>query len=154
MIKSDGIKGLYRGYGASVSSYAPASAVQWGSYELIKPYLYSTFNYLESQNIIPTNMALKDQLLYATSACCASVLAVIANHPFEIIRLRTQLLDSSSKSDSVIIRGGCSHLATTILKEEGWRGFYRALHVRLLLTVPSAVAALSGYDTIKNSSMV
>lgn len=32
IIKSDGIRGLYRGFGLSVMTYAPSSAVWWASY--------------------------------------------------------------------------------------------------------------------------
>lgn len=32
VIKADGIRGLYRGFGLSVMTYAPSSAVWWASY--------------------------------------------------------------------------------------------------------------------------
>lgn len=32
VLKSDGIRGLYRGFGLSVTTYAPTSAVWWASY--------------------------------------------------------------------------------------------------------------------------
>jgi len=32
VIKADGIRGLYRGFGLSVMTYAPSSAVWWESY--------------------------------------------------------------------------------------------------------------------------
>lgn len=32
VIKSDGIRGLYRGFGLSVITYSPSSAVWWASY--------------------------------------------------------------------------------------------------------------------------
>lgn len=32
IVKSDGIRGLYRGFGLSVMTYSPSSAVWWASY--------------------------------------------------------------------------------------------------------------------------
>lgn len=32
LIKSDGVRGLYRGFGLSVMTYSPSSAVWWASY--------------------------------------------------------------------------------------------------------------------------
>jgi hypothetical protein len=32
IIKADGIRGLYRGFGLSVMTYSPSSAVWWASY--------------------------------------------------------------------------------------------------------------------------
>ncbi len=38
IVRHDGPLGLYRGYVAYVTAYAPGSAVQWGSYEVSKGY--------------------------------------------------------------------------------------------------------------------
>ena len=32
ILKADGVRGLYRGFGLSVMTYAPTSAVWWASY--------------------------------------------------------------------------------------------------------------------------
>ncbi|KAL6077601.1 Solute carrier family 25 member 44 [Balamuthia mandrillaris] len=40
IIQTEGIQGLYYGYGASMLSYVPASAVSWATYELVKQKLY------------------------------------------------------------------------------------------------------------------
>jgi hypothetical protein len=62
------------------------------------------------------------------------------------LRIRTQLLESSSKLDAEVIKGGYVRLAQSIWKDEGWAAFYRGLRIRLLVTVPSAMVALSGFD--------
>ena len=75
----------------------------------------------------------------------SAICAITANNPLEILRIRTQLLESTSKLDAEVIRGGYLRLASSIWKEEGWTAFYRGLRIRLIVTVPSAMVALSGY---------
>eukprot|EP01122_Echinamoeba_exundans_P013253 TRINITY_DN5752_c0_g1_i1.p1 TRINITY_DN5752_c0_g1~~TRINITY_DN5752_c0_g1_i1.p1 ORF type:complete len:325 (-),score=37.90 TRINITY_DN5752_c0_g1_i1:111-1085(-) len=41
---NEGIRGLYRGYGASLITYAPTSAVWWLTYGLIRPLFYGITN--------------------------------------------------------------------------------------------------------------
>jgi hypothetical protein len=148
----DGMKGLYRGYGAYVTAYAPGSAVQWGSYEASKIWMFKVLSRLEQLKYIPDQIPGKEQYVNALSAGIAGICAVASNNPLEILRIRTQLLESNSKKDAQIIRGGYFSLASSIYKEEGWSAFYRGLKIRLLVTVPSAVVALSGYELIKQYS--
>jgi len=40
VLRSDGIRGLYKGFGLSVMTYVPSSAVWWASYGSSKHYLW------------------------------------------------------------------------------------------------------------------
>jgi hypothetical protein len=145
----DGIRGLYRGYFAYVTAYAPGTAVQWGSYEASKLWMFTALSGLERLEYIPDQIPGKEQYVNALSAGIAGVCAVASNNPLEILRIRTQLLESHSKKDALIIKEGYVKLALSIWKEEGWTAFYRGLRIRLFVTVPSAMVALSGYEFIK-----
>ncbi|KAI8897509.1 mitochondrial carrier domain-containing protein [Globomyces pollinis-pini] len=146
---ADGVHGLYRGYGAYVSAYAPGSAIQWGSYELSKMYMYRALSWMEQLHYIPDEIPGKEQWINALSAGIAGICSVSSNNPLEVLRIRTQLLESGSKKDADMIKGGYFQLARMILREEGWKAFYRGLRIRLLVTVPSSMVALSGYEVIK-----
>lgn len=39
--RAEGIRGFYRGYLPSIATYAPSSAIWWGSYGLLVPVYYS-----------------------------------------------------------------------------------------------------------------
>ncbi|KAL2918671.1 hypothetical protein HK105_201505 [Polyrhizophydium stewartii] len=151
VLRHDGVRGLYRGYFAYVSAYAPASAVQWGSYELFKGILFRGFTYLESSRRISDGSPIpfKENLVNSISGGLSATCAITANNPLEILRIRTQLLESRNKRDAEHIRGGYLRLAACILREEGWKAFYRGLRVRLIVTVPSAMVAMSGYEAVK-----
>ena len=127
--------------------------MQWGTYELAKGFIYSLFTAAEQS--LPIPIPYKEMWVNGLSGGLAATCAVCANNPLEILRIRTQLLEAKNKKDLESIRGGYWKLGLTILREEGWHGivvnlaFYRGLRVRLVVTVPSAMVALSGYESIK-----
>lgn len=57
VIKSDGIRGLYRGFGLSIMTYSPSSAVWWASYgssqRVIWRYAYSSCFHVSIFYILP-----------------------------------------------------------------------------------------------------
>jgi hypothetical protein len=152
ILTNDGVRGFYRGYLAYISAYAPASAIQWGSYELSKTVLYSLFLLVDKHPTGTDQTAGKKLAVHVISGGIAATLAICSNNPLEVLRIRTQLLESKSKLDAETISGGYYKMGLRILRQEGWRAFYKGLKVRLLVTVPSAMVALSGYDTIKDLS--
>ncbi|KAK6096363.1 hypothetical protein MT418_003198 [Batrachochytrium dendrobatidis] len=123
VLRNDGIQGFYRGYFAYVGAYAPASAVQWGSYELFKGILFRTTTFLETRFRINSKpIPAKENIVNGISGGLAAICAITANNPLEILRIRTQLLESRNKKDAESIRRGYVQLASSIFHEEGWRG--------------------------------
>ena len=166
-------KGFYRGYLAcefssielnatktqrnsytlltDLCSYAPGSAVQWGSYEVAKGVLHSGVSAIEKQTHV--SIPQKDHVVNALSGGVAALCAVTANNPIEVIRVRTQLLDTSRPGAQATLSGGYISLAKTILKKEGWKTFYTGLRIRICMAVPTAMVAMSGYETVKAMSL-
>lgn len=76
IVRADGFMGLYRGsknfsnlgYAAYVTAYAPGSAVQWGSYEVSKGYMFKVLTWMERLKYIPDSIPLKEQYVNAFSA--------------------------------------------------------------------------------------
>ncbi|KAJ3210058.1 hypothetical protein HDU67_005695 [Dinochytrium kinnereticum] len=159
--RHEGTRGFWRGYLGYVASFAPASAVQWGTYELLKtltvPFGRSLYTMI-SPNHIPgepmgsTALSLVDRTSVALSGGIAGVTAVVVNNPLEVMRVRHQLLESRSPADAETIRQGYIKLGLSILRREGIGAFYRGLKVRLVTTVPSVILAMSGYEAIKEMS--
>ncbi|TPX76784.1 hypothetical protein CcCBS67573_g01928 [Chytriomyces confervae] len=129
ILQQEGILGFWRGYVGYVTAFAPASAVQWGVYELCKMALYPVMAKLDVKN--------------SESLLCA-------NNPLEVMRIRLQLLECRNKNDAEIIRKGYWHLGFQIFKHEGPRAFYRGLTARLLTTLPGVILAMTGYEYIKD----
>lgn len=167
MLRSEGVRGFYRGYLACTFSclllistdllaYAPGSAVQWGSYELSKSLIYKSITLLERRNFFSNDGAPipgKDTLINAVSGGFAATCAVSANNPLEVLRIRLQLLDSTHPAHKARLNQGYVPLAKRMICEEGWRAFYKGLKVRLFVAVPTAMVAMSGYETVKAWSL-
>ncbi|KAI8919621.1 mitochondrial carrier domain-containing protein [Entophlyctis helioformis] len=177
IMRSEGPRGFYRGYMAYVGAYAPASAVQWGAYELFKGVLFRAATLFEtsrqtaSPSSDPSSAVIphKETLVNGVSGGLASACAIMANNPLEVLRIRTQLLDAGNRKDAEHLKRGYLQLGLSILREEGWSGtlasalggvpsanlllacaaFYRGLRIRLIVSIPSAMVAMSGYETIK-----
>lgn len=45
--RAEGLRGFYRGYMASIATYAPSSAIWWGTYGLLVPVYYNQLAKLE-----------------------------------------------------------------------------------------------------------
>ncbi|KAJ3288484.1 hypothetical protein HK104_008159, partial [Borealophlyctis nickersoniae] len=150
---SEGPRGFYRGYLAYIGAYGPASAVQWGSYEFFKGFMYKFMTVLERTQFgsfgsnygvggsgsslgggggiggggVDTSaspgriMPHKDHLVNGFSGGLAGLCAVCANNPLEVLRVRHQLLESRSRKDAELVKGGYWNLARSILGEEGWK---------------------------------
>lgn len=69
VIKSDGIRGLYRGFGLSIMTYSPSSAVWWASYgssqRVIWRYAYSSCFHVSILPIFVFIAAPVDCLVYS-----------------------------------------------------------------------------------------
>ena len=175
IVKAEGIFGFYRGYLAckcilalqnirkttilthkDLSAYAPGSAVQWGSYELSKGLLHRALTFMEHKKIFSSDgspIPQKEHLVNAASGGLAAFCAVSANNPLEVLRIRLQLLDSTDPRQKATLNSGYIPLFKQILTEEGWRTFYKGLKVRMFLAVPTAMIAMSGYETVKAWSL-
>jgi hypothetical protein len=139
-----------------ISSYAPGSAVQWGSYELSKDVLFRTFTVLERSRILSRDgspISHKQNIVNALSGGIAAFCAVSANNPLEVVRVRHQLLDTLDTKQKQTLEGGYLPIIKRIYREEGWRGFYKGIRVRMFMAIPTAMIAMSGYETVKAWSL-
>jgi solute carrier family 25, member 44 len=94
---NEGIRGLYRGYGASLITYAPTSAVWWLTYGLIRPLFYPFTN--------------KDPIFenIAAGFCGAfsGATAAFVTNPLDVAktRLQTQRQPTEVPSDAPVQQG-------------------------------------------------
>jgi len=134
IVKSDGPLGLYRGYLISLMTYAPSSAIWWSS--------YGAYTGLVGSMVVSGTPHL---IVLATAGALAGLTTATLTNPLDIMRTRLQV--GGGKSSFVL------QMFRSLLREEGPLGLTKGLSARIIAMVPSSVAMVLGYETVKRLSL-
>jgi len=134
IVKSDGPLGLYRGYLISLMTYAPSSAIWWSS--------YGAYTGLVGSMVVSGTPHL---IVLATAGALAGLTTATLTNPLDIMRTRLQV--GGGKSSFVL------QMFRSLLREEGPMGLTKGLSARIIAMVPSSVAMVLGYETVKRLSL-
>ncbi|MCO5561584.1 hypothetical protein L7F22_015204 [Adiantum nelumboides] len=118
--RSEGIKGLYAGFFPAVLG----SSISWGMYF----YLYNT---AKSWNMGWWTGKEPGAGLHLLSAAEAGALVSLATNPFWLVKTRLQLQSPGHGLHKPY--AGFTDAIRSIVKDEGWRAFYKGLGPSLLL---------------------
>ena len=134
-VRSEGIRGLYRGLSASYLGVTE-STLQWVLYEQMKLYLRRREEWVVASGRDPT---LWDQTLNwggrVGAAGTAKFCAALVTYPHEVLRTR---LRQAPQQDGRLKYTGIVQCFQTIWKEEGMASLYGGLTPHMLRVVPSA----------------
>jgi solute carrier family 25 folate transporter 32 len=130
ILSTDGLGGFYRGLGLSLLGLAQV-AIQFPLYEELKRY-FRTDSGSES---------LGAPQLIAASAI-SKMVASTTTYPHEVLRAR--MLNHHGES-----RMSLAQIAASVLRADGWRGFYVGLGANLMRTVPGCVVNFLTYEFIR-----
>ncbi|TYZ60274.1 hypothetical protein PybrP1_008505 [[Pythium] brassicae (nom. inval.)] len=128
--RTEGLRGFYRGYLASIATYAPSSAIWWGTYGLLVPVYY---NQLAKLDIDPFWNQVASQALSGGSA---GFITAVSTNPMDIVRTKAQVFTQYGALDTL----------KYILQRDGVRGLMTGVTARVLANVPSGVLVISSYD--------
>ncbi|KAI9303406.1 mitochondrial carrier domain-containing protein [Cunninghamella echinulata] len=127
--REEGIRGFYKGLGSSLIGVSHV-AVQFPLYEKLKSFFAQTDAASGNTGIL---------LASSLSKMAAST----ATYPHEVIRTRLQ-----NQTVKPFKYKGIIDAFKIILKEEGYRGFYKGMPTNLLRTVPSSALTILTYEVI------
>jgi len=130
--KTDGIRGFYRGYIASLFTYVPSSALWWSFYHLYQDHLFEIF---------PSWFPLLG--VQCTSAVLGGVTTTTLINPLDIIRARLQVqrLDSIGEAFRIL------------WKEERFGTFTKGLSARIIMSTFYSFSIILGYESVKRMSV-
>ncbi|XP_073144495.1 uncharacterized protein [Henckelia pumila] len=131
ILRSDGLRGLYRGIGAMGLGAGPAHAVYFSVYELCKKN-FSGGN--------PNN-----SVAHALSGVCATVASDAVFTPMDMVKQRLQLSSSPYH--------GVSDCVMRVLREEGIRAFYASYRTTVLMNAPFTAVHFATYEAAKRGLM-
>lgn len=141
IMKKDGLRGFYKGLGASVAVNAPSSAVWWGSYGYFRDRMLKKVKEGTLEFQIPR------MVVEAGAGASAGVVSTILTNPMDVARTRLQVEGR--------IKDGNSLASTLRLmwREEGPMSLFKGLGARLLASVPSSIMVITVYELVKRLSL-
>lgn len=159
ILYADGPRGLYRGFGMSILTYAPSNAVWWTSYSVIHRLIWGGFG---------SNLGKKEDCgeiglssfrpdyravvaVQGLSAAMASGVSAIMTMPLDTIKTRLQVLDGEESNGR---RKPLTVLQTVrdLKKESGFAACYRGLGPRWASMSVSATTMITTYEFLKRLS--
>ncbi|XP_031395052.1 solute carrier family 25 member 44 [Punica granatum] len=142
VLKSDGIIGLYRGFGLSVVTYAPSSAVWWASYGSSQRVIWRLLGHSnEFQEAIPSELTIV--AVQAAGGIIAGATASCITTPLDTIKTRLQVMGHDQKRTSAM------KVVKQLIKEDGWKGLYRGLGPRFFSMSAWGTSMILTYEYLK-----
>lgn len=133
--RDEGLKGLYKGMGATLLGVGPNIAINFCVYDTLK----SFWTIGRSEYSGPW-----------TSLVCGSVAGLASStvsFPLDLVRRRMQLEGAAGRA--LVYKTGILGTFMHIVKTEGWLGVYRGILPEYLKVVPSVGIVFMTYESIK-----
>lgn len=151
ILRVDGIRGLYRGFGISILTYAPSNAVWWASYSVTQRLLWGGVSCYSENGV---NAARPDSRTVITvqgvSAAMAGGVSAVITMPFDTIKTRLQVLDAGDDNGR---RGPTiGQTVRNLVREGGWLACYKGLGPRAASMSMSATTMITTYEFLKRLS--
>lgn len=124
-VKSEGLQGLYRGFGVVIVGGTPGTVMYLCSYEIAKEKLGTHLFHDQPRN------AASDFLVYFSSGMIAEAIACIVYVPVDVIKERMQVQHASTSRADEVYRGSW-HAMQSISRKEGALTLYRGYGATLL----------------------
>ncbi|XP_019193263.1 PREDICTED: solute carrier family 25 member 44-like [Ipomoea nil] len=162
ILSTDGPRGLYRGFGISILTYAPSNAVWWASYSIAQRLVWSSYAYgyyifkkYDEDERVVTSMdpLIPDSktvmVVQGLSAAIAGGISALITMPLDTIKTRLQVLESDDNG-----RKGPTVVQTVrnLVREGGWAACYRGLGPRWASMSLSATTMITTYEFLKRLS--
>ncbi|OWM76596.1 solute carrier family 25 member 44-like [Punica granatum] len=160
ILSTDGLRGLYRGFGISILTYAPSNAVWWASYSVTQRLIWngmgcyytkkdddSIGNGSNGNAIKPDSKTVV--AVQGVSAAMAGGVSALITMPLDTIKTRLQVLDGEENGRRGPTVG---QTLRNLVKEGGWTACYRGLGPRWASMSMSATTMITTYEFLKRLS--
>lgn len=151
IIQTDGVRGLYRGFGISILTYAPSNAVWWASYSIAHRGIWDGVGCYfckkdgNGGGLRPDSKAVV--AVQGVSATMASGVSALVTMPLDTIKTRLQVLDGEGEG-----KPGIKQTVRNLMKEGGLSACYRGLGPRWASMSMSATTMITTYEFLKRLS--
>ncbi|XP_058076984.1 uncharacterized protein LOC131225473 [Magnolia sinica] len=146
VLRTEGFRGLYRGFGITVVTQSPASALWWGAYGAAQHSIWRSLGYGDDAEKKPSHLEMVT--VQATAGTIAGACSSVLTTPIDTIKTRLQVMDNFGAGRPSVIK-----TTKMLLKEDGWRGFYRGFGPRFLNMSLWGTSMIVTYELIKRLSV-
>jgi len=137
ILKTEGLRGIYRAYGATVCSFGPFSALYFMFYEKFK---YWAVGPQKEISFWPSLLC---------SAAAGSISSVITN-PLDMAKVRMQCVRASQNSEVKLFKyKNMFHGIWLILNNEGFLALFQGSLARILFHTPNVAIIMSTTESIR-----
>ncbi|KAL5995392.1 hypothetical protein ACLOJK_025451 [Asimina triloba] len=156
ILRTDGPRGLYRGFGLSILTYAPSNAFWWASYSVaqrlvwdgLSCYYHCRKDDVNAKACAPFRPDSKTIVaVQGLSAAMAGGVSALITMPLDTIKTRLQVLDGDEKRPLTI-----GQTVRNLVREGGWTACYRGLGPRWASMSFSATTMITTYEFLKRLS--
>ncbi|ERN17887.1 solute carrier family 25 member 44 [Amborella trichopoda] len=141
ILKSNGFRGLYKGFGLSVMTYSPSSAMWWASYGSSQRYIWRLLGYgNDHEKLVPSQSTII--LVQATGGIVAGAVASCATTPLDTIKTRLQVMGHEKRETT-------KQIVKRLIVEDGWKGLYRGLGPRFVSMSAWGTSMILAYEYLK-----
>jgi len=155
----EGLRGVYRGYWATVASFGPFSALYFALYEQMKAAAQAATG-VASDDMLPFGWQL-------TTACAAGLVASFLTSPLDLAKLRLQVQRGSlggkaaagsppatagNPSVGTFQYTGMRHALASIVRQEGWRALFRGAGARMAYHAPTTAITMALFERCRGAA--
>ncbi|XP_073006402.1 uncharacterized protein [Typha latifolia] len=140
ILKAEGIRGLYRGFGLSVMTYSPSSAVWWASYGSSQRIIWRLLGHSRDSEDVPSQWKIVG--VQATGGVIAGAVASCITTPIDTIKTRLQVMDNQKRQTA-------REVVQRLIAEDGWKGLYRGLGPRFFSMSAWGTTMIVAYEYMK-----
>ncbi|KAE8100074.1 hypothetical protein FH972_018003 [Carpinus fangiana] len=161
ILYADGPRGLYRGFGISILTYAPSNAVWWASYSVAQRLIWGGFGCYMGKKDNKVDHGLTNGCSYrpdsmatvAVQGVCAAMasgVSAVITMPLDTIKTRLQVLDGEENGRRRPLTA--VQAVRNLVKEAGLSACYRGLGPRWVSMSMSATTMITTYEFLKRMS--
>ncbi|KAL5996557.1 hypothetical protein ACLOJK_026637 [Asimina triloba] len=125
VLRTEGFRGLFRGFGLTAVTQSPASALWWGAYGSAQHVIWRSLGYGNDAEKRPSHLDMVT--VQATAGTIAGACSSLITTPIDTIKTRLQVMDNYGSGRPSVIK-----TTKLLLQEDGWMGFYRGFGPRFL----------------------
>lgn len=148
IVRQEGVRGLYRGFGASIATLVPGSALWWGFYGTYKRALWGFAP--DDWRDEATTSDEKVAAVQAAAGVCAGMSSGFLTTPLDIMKTRLQVLSGQPGGDKHTLMS----TARALYAEHGAMGFLRGVRPRMMSVSIWGTTMVSVYELLKRQASI